>query len=395
MWENLKTNYLINQKGQAILELATFGSIVLFCLALLVQFGIQMNYQQNMQMQAFRKALKLAYYKQGMNSQATLIMTKDKPVVNPSDRWGFADRTPISGSASLTWSNTLNEEYVSEIPPDLGIIGPPNPANLPDYRDMPRIYYDIDQDTNGGIGLAKSEINDNLDKSGIGTEQKGVFTSANYNWRTDVQSLYYIGTYIENSNHTTGQKEYVPVLLNPRQDIKVFADPQDLQQKYAAYRVGNGLTRTLSNAVLISSDAEKEAFLSGKGRGVDIIAVKGDPNKEDCPNNECGVLTQILYIDSRLGKIDPYYTDVKPWDKDKTLKDRQGLLITDYTKKMDYGASGAKITTTETNTGISTSTESSASQTITHKIKLNDGTVREVPVTFNPNLPYNYKVSHE
>ena len=377
MWENLKTNYMINQKAQTILELATFGSMVLFCLALLIHFGLQMNYQQNVQMQAFRKGLKLAYYKQGPNSQAGLAVIKDKPAVDPRDRWGFADRVSVGSGAAVTWSNTLNGVYVNDI------------SETPDDRDMPRTYIEINKEA-GGMGLENEEINDNLDKDRVGTKDKGVFTTGD--WRKiDSGALIYVGIYLEDSKHEHGTKDYFPLAVSP-QDIRVFEDPQDPQQKSAVYQYA-GLKRTLSSVVLIPNAAELSKFNEGKSRGVSVIAVKGNLNKCD-DDNYCGTLKEILYIEPSAGQIDTYYVDVKPWDKDKTLQDKQGLLM-DSDKEMNYG-SGAKLTVTQTDKKISTITESSATQTITHKVRLNDGSVVEVPVIFKPKKQtYNYEVKHE
>ena len=377
----MKKIFLSNQKAQAVLELATFGSLVLFCLALLIHFGLQMNYQQNLQMQAFRKALKMAFYKQGPSSSANLAVIKDKPMVDPADRWGFADRVSVGSGASVTWSNTLNGVYVNEISED------------PDVKDMPRTYIEINKEA-GGIGLADDEINDSIADRGVDPQakQKGIFTTG-YWKKIDVgsfPSLPYLGIYLEDSKHEHGTKDYFPLAVRP-QDIKVFQDEQDPQQKSAVYQYA-GLKRTLSSVVLIPNDAELEKFNQGKSRPVSIMAVKGTAGN-DCLDNFCGTLKEILYLDSSAGQIDASYVEVKPWDKDKTLQDKQGILM-DYEKKLDYG-SGAEITVTETDKDISTITESSATQTITHKIRLNDKSIQEVPVTFYPNPIGAYEVTYE
>lgn len=384
--EFLKQTCLINQKAQSILELAIFGSMVLFCLYLLIHFGLQMNYQQNVQMQAFRKALKLAYFKQGPSSQASLLMIKDKPVVDPRDRWGFSDRTPVGSGAAVTWSNTLNSLYVNSI------------LTNPDDRDLPVTYIEINNEDNinkksGGIGLADNEINDNLDKNRPPFQTtKGIFTTADFRYKY-VSDLYRIGVYMDNSRYRNGPKEYYPISLDLARDIKVFRDPQDPQQKYAAYEDpldSRGLKRALTSVVFIHSAAEQRLFEDGKLRPINIIAVWGSLGNNCRDDGYCGRLTHILYMDSSRGQIDPYYMDVKPWDSDKNLANKQSVLL-DYKKELNYN-SGASITTTETNTSISTKTNSNATQTITHKIRRNDGTTTEVPATFRPTQNYNYQV---
>lgn len=383
MWAHLKKTSLINQRGQTILELATFGSVLLFCLALLIHFGLQMNYQQNVQMQAFRKALKLAYYKQGPNSQASLTMIKDKPAVDPRDRWGFADRVSIGGSAAVTWSNTLNGVYVNDI------------SETPDDRDMPRTFIEVNKKTDAdnaqikdGMGLADAEINDNLDKNRVATKAKGAFVTGAWN-RIDVIDLIYVGIYLENSDHKYGPKDYDPLVVDPA-NIKVFEDPQDPQQKSAVYQY-DGLKRTLSSGVLILDEWELLKFYSGKSIPVNIIAVRGAYGNDcDDDSHYCGTLQQMLYIDSTIGAINTYYVDVKPWDQDKTLQNKQGLLM-DSDKEMNYG-NGANLTVAQTGGTISTRTESSATQTITHKIRLNNNSIQDVSVIFKPNQTYKYEV---
>lgn len=383
MWGNLKTDYTINQKGQAILELATFGSVLLFCLALLIHFGMQMNYQQNAQMQAFRKGQRLAYYKQGPSSLASLSVLKDKPAIDPRDRWGFADRVTVGGSATIAWSNTLNGLFVNDI------------SETPDDRDMSRTYIEVNKKTDAdraqvtdGRGLADSEINDNLDKNRVGTQAKGVFTTAGWERVPDIQGYSSIGVYLEDSKHEYGTREYYPLEINP-QDIKVFEDPSDPQQKSAAYQFA-GLRRTLSSAVLIRNADELNKFRNGESRPVSIIAVKGDKGNECDKDNYCGKLTEILIIKLQLGEIDSYYVDVRPWDKDKSLSTKQGLLLGSE-KKLEHG-SGTKMTVTGTAEGISTKTESAATQEVIHNIRLNNGKVVAIPVKFKPVETYNYEV---
>ncbi len=366
MWENLKKTCLINQKAQAILELATFGSVVLFCLALLIHFGLQMNYQQNSQMQAFRKGLKMAYYKSGPGSQTSLTMIKDKPVVDPRDRWGFADRVPVGGSASVTWDNNLNSLLVGDV------------NENPQPQDLPKSYIEVDKK----MRVDDSEVNDNIDN--VLLQDKGVFTTAGYGDLSCAGMTF--GIYLDNPGYIFGSREYYMILKNANEnEIKVF-EYQDLQ-KYAVYKDDNGLIRTLSAVNLHPDDPRYTRY---RQLQVNIFAVDGTNCDSD---GYCGGLSRIRYLDPTTGDIDTYYTEVTPWDKDKTLKDKQGILM-DSDKEMNYG-SGAKITVTETDKKISTITESEATQKITHKIRLNNGTVVDVPVVFKPNQTYNYEVQHE
>ena len=46
--------------GQALVELAIFGSLGLMALTFLIQMGLRLNYQQELQQQTFRRALLMA-----------------------------------------------------------------------------------------------------------------------------------------------------------------------------------------------------------------------------------------------------------------------------------------------------------------------------------------------
>ena len=235
-------------------------------------------------------------------------------------------------------------------------------------------------------------LDDHLDKDRVGTKKKGVFTTANWK-KIDAQRLMSVGIYLEDSAHQYGPKNYFPLVVSPG-EIKVFAEAdsaQEILHKTALYQY-EGLKRTLERIVLISTAGELADFREGKSRTVNVIAVSG--TDDECPDGYCGTLKEILYLDPTAGDIDTYYVDVKPWDKDKALEDKQGLL-NDYVKELNYG-SGAKITTVETDKKISTKTESFATEKITHKLRLNDGSIQDVPVVVFTHRPtYSYEVQYE
>jgi len=344
----------------------------------------------------------MAYYKQGPDSQAGLAVIKDKPVVDPRDRWGFADRVSVGSGASATWSNTLGgggslaSLYVNDIDEE------------PDVRDLPRAYIEINKKETRGVGLADGEINDSISNTDITdnkvdlgkAKEKGTFTTGDYKRITDLSSLS-LGVYLPDPDHIHGTKSYFPLQLPLKaEDIKVFEEEGEgsaqKRGKYAVYQYA-GLKRTLSSAVLIHNDAELEKYQEGELIPVSIIAVRGTRG-DDCDDLYCGTLKEILYIDSSAGLIDTSHLEVMPWDTEKALGEKQGLLM-DYKKELDYG-SGAKITVRETKGGISTTTESSAKQTIIRKIRLNqpDDTGKkevEVPVTFSSNQIGTYGVTYE
>jgi len=106
----------INRSGQAILELAIFGSLLLFVLALLVQYGLSLNYDQNLQMQTFRKALALAKERAGTSQQVDITVVKDQAIPNPADQFGASETSPYIAQASAVWTNRLGDEIENWLP---------------------------------------------------------------------------------------------------------------------------------------------------------------------------------------------------------------------------------------------------------------------------------------
>ena len=50
----------LRHSGQALIEFAIMGSIALLAFTVLIQMGLRMNYQQEIQQDAFRNALRIA-----------------------------------------------------------------------------------------------------------------------------------------------------------------------------------------------------------------------------------------------------------------------------------------------------------------------------------------------
>ncbi|MEW6170033.1 MAG: hypothetical protein AB1472_00485 [Candidatus Omnitrophota bacterium] len=95
-----------NKKAQALTELAVFGSVALFCLAMLVRFGLIFNYQQRIQAEAFRKAVLKAYHFSQNQIQVSYSIFRDRRIADPQDPYGASsERMPLSASSSVTFSD--------------------------------------------------------------------------------------------------------------------------------------------------------------------------------------------------------------------------------------------------------------------------------------------------
>lgn len=339
-WEHFQKNYLINQKGQSLVELASFGAVLLFCLGILIQYGMDANYQQNIQMSAFRRAMKAAYYKSGPAGSVSIAVTKDKPIPDPRDPWGLAERKSVSASGSVTWDSNTQAFYIDDF-------------DEPTQKsDLPRSIIEV----NDTLGLKKTDFSD----AGIKTidASKGAFTTADYEVADCNSSIMMV---LENTSEQRGllKKEYREVTV-PCSNIivKDRKSAQEERGKEYAYVKIDGLIHTVSSAD-IDHDGEAEA----------IIAVKGTQAECDA-DGYCGGVSKFKYVDFQKGEINSEYTSILPWEVDKAnadIKAQQGLVSNvTITKRNDN-----KLVKTEDSTKISTVTTLSGEQVVTHKIRFN------------------------
>ena len=70
------------------------------------------NYQQQVQMEAFRRGLSLAYQESHSSfaPSSLLILVQDSQFPDPRDRFGIGDRASIQGDADVVWTNELQLE---------------------------------------------------------------------------------------------------------------------------------------------------------------------------------------------------------------------------------------------------------------------------------------------
>lgn len=94
----------INRKGQSLVELSVFGSLLLLVLGVLLNYGLQYNYQQEVKMESFRRALKAAGESNLAKTQEVMLF-KDLLIPDPSDRFALGQRDTFRGSGSVFWSN--------------------------------------------------------------------------------------------------------------------------------------------------------------------------------------------------------------------------------------------------------------------------------------------------
>ncbi len=113
MWENRKGLYFKNnQRGQAILELAVFGSFLIMLLGILLNYGLRYEAQQQVMQQAFRKALVSAVKSMDRDTpiSSTQVVVNGKYVPDPSNAFAAGSVMPFSSSASVVRSYKLDQE---------------------------------------------------------------------------------------------------------------------------------------------------------------------------------------------------------------------------------------------------------------------------------------------
>jgi hypothetical protein len=345
--------YLINRKGQSLIELASFGTILILCLAFLIEYGMRANYEQNMQMQVFRRAMRAAFYKTGPASSVSLTMTKDKASPDPRDQWGFVERKPVSASAVVTWDSNVNSDYVE------------NYDDAPQQSDLPRSITEI----NDTLGLKDAHFNDSfIDHI---SSADGAFKTADYGQGGCQGGITMVLEYPEKERQALHQ-EYREVPINCA-DIRVLnrQSKKDDPGRQNAYVMIDGLKQVVSSAD-IDNDKKLET----------IIAVKGMQACDD--DGYCGKLQSWKYIDYQVGEIDTDYAAVYPWETNKkgaSITAQQGMLA-DYTLSK---SNNNTLTKTETPSSLTTTTSySGTQQAIIHRVRLNNGSVQQYTTTFRP-----------
>ncbi len=99
------------QAGQALLELAIFGAVALAALGFLIRIGLEMNYDQEIRMAAFRRALAAASSDNGTDRDAmgtVFHYIADRRMPNPTDGFMSMPRSRTEASAFVEWGDRLS-----------------------------------------------------------------------------------------------------------------------------------------------------------------------------------------------------------------------------------------------------------------------------------------------
>ena len=105
-WEGLRITYLTN-KAQSLTELATFGSVLLLVLSVLLKYGMEYNYQMDLNTRAFRQSMSDAYNTPRPEASSQVFIVEDKHIPDPADRFGVGNAVTVNAGSSFIWGNTL------------------------------------------------------------------------------------------------------------------------------------------------------------------------------------------------------------------------------------------------------------------------------------------------
>lgn len=120
------TNSIINRQlkskintrtGQALAELAVFGSLFLFSLTMLLQYALNFNYKQEASMLTYRRALSEAFELRLRGQSSQIISLRDRAFVDAQDPLGVPQHYPVGAGASVLWSDQTNYDFTaSDLP---------------------------------------------------------------------------------------------------------------------------------------------------------------------------------------------------------------------------------------------------------------------------------------
>lgn len=367
-------------KGQALTELAVFGSILLFCLAVLVQYGLQANYQQQLQMEAFRRAQKMAFERSGPNSAASLVLIKDKPFPDPRDQFGFAERNTVAAGEGVVWDTDQSAQYVKKFPAN-----PLSAAEKAELEaDLPATYFQIDKGNlanyNNAIPASK--------RPSVPAGQNDTFGF--YTARFDKMPCPSVITVVledrtHNDPQNTQHTEYFPIKVRYDQIYvarmeggfeEPKADPDSSLLMFPYFRRPGSLIKYKISDADLDGDGKLENIIAAD-KDKNLFYIKYHDNAQQQPQTVAGAI-----------QVDTSYMQVEAEDKDPVTKfplgpeKRQGMLQ-DLDKTLSHTES--KIVKTEKTGVITSQTTLNAKQTTVHRFRLNGGQIVDIPVEVTVN----------
>ncbi|TAN61404.1 hypothetical protein EPN16_03220 [bacterium] len=104
----------LNNRAQALSELAVFGAVILGVVGFLLSYGMNANYSDNLNMQTFRYGLQKAYEAKDTYFNAQVIVMDYKSIPQPQGGNVVPSFNPLMASSSALLSNSLFMEMKDE-----------------------------------------------------------------------------------------------------------------------------------------------------------------------------------------------------------------------------------------------------------------------------------------
>ena len=100
-----------SKRGQALLELAIFGSLALLAMAFMLQIGLRMNFQQEIEQQTFRSAMREASNRDKRNRKPPQVVSylqyRDRQTADPGQGFAIMPRFSTQGQSTVSWGKFL------------------------------------------------------------------------------------------------------------------------------------------------------------------------------------------------------------------------------------------------------------------------------------------------
>jgi len=98
---------LSKQNAQALVEVAIIGTILLFCMLILVREGMQANFQQSLLMRTYRDAISEAYHNRANEKTYSALIIEDKHIPDPQNPFGIGQIRPFHVNTSAAFTRDL------------------------------------------------------------------------------------------------------------------------------------------------------------------------------------------------------------------------------------------------------------------------------------------------
>jgi hypothetical protein len=111
---------MMTRRGQALIELAVFGALVLMLIGWVIGNTLQYDYQMQANTEAYRRSLASAAGSSNLASPISVshVVIQDRRIADPGEPFAMGGLVPASGSANVTRKYNLNTrpEEITDLP---------------------------------------------------------------------------------------------------------------------------------------------------------------------------------------------------------------------------------------------------------------------------------------